>query len=67
MFSIDCPKCEVPIEFSLGSDEPYPGRVVAVVDEWKRDCSCVFSEVEEEELCRRAVKSIEDQDPPGDY
>lgn len=65
-YCITCPKCEEEIEYTMAIEEDYSGRVVGVVDEWKRDCPCLFTESEEEALIQKAEASAEEWEPDED-
>lgn len=62
MITLDCPKCESPIDFTFD-----PGEIMATVDEVKRSCECHFTLNEYNDLIALAEEAIEDLDPPGDY
>lgn len=62
MITLDCPKCESPIDFTFD-----PGEQSATVDEVIRACSCEFTKAEYDELIDSAERAVEDIDPWGDY
>lgn len=62
MITLDCPKCESPIDFTFD-----PGEQCATVDEVIRQCDCEFTDAEYQELVSSAERAVEDMDPPGDY
>ena len=71
MITLDCPKCERPIEVTFTSDETYDLHSVAVVDEINREQACLeqcaFTKEEMRALEDDALRILMDQDPPGDY